>query len=270
MSGTVRFTKWRFNVRNKGKGVYFVNRMILLTVLSVSGMSGAATAQDAEHSVGVRNDDQLGLILTDSTGRTLYISKKDRPYDSNCVGSCLAQWVPVRIEAGESTASTGLPGEFGITVRPDGSHQASYNGRPLYLWRQDSAAGAGGQGKQWSVANVEPTVQLGVDPDNNAYLVGPDGMTLYGMATEGSGLGRCSGDCAKNWPPLVVARKPVAPEGLKGKLSVVKRPSPDNRLQVTYRGQPLYYWFRDRNPGDTLGNGIGGIWHTIKPMPIDQ
>jgi predicted lipoprotein with Yx(FWY)xxD motif len=249
-----------------------VNRMILLIVFSVFGMSGAVIAQDAGHSLGVRYDDQRGLILTDNTGRTLYISSKDRPYESNCVGPCLAQWDPVRIEAGESTAPTGLPGEFGVTVRPDGSQQVCYNGRPLYLWRQDSAAGtsAHGQGKQWSVANVEPTVQLGVGPDNNTYLIGPDGMTLYAMATEGPGLGRCSGDCAKNWPPLVVARQPVAPEGLKGKLAVVKRPSPDNRLQVTYRGQPLYYWFRDRNPGDTLGNGIGGIWHTIKPMPIDQ
>jgi len=95
-------------------------------------------------------------------------------------------------------------------------------------------------------------------------------MTLYGLATEVSELGRCIGDCAKNWPPLVVASEPVSPGGLTGKLAVVKRPSPDNRLQVTYQGQPLYYWSRDRKSGDTLGNGIGDIWHTIKPVPTDQ
>jgi len=237
-------------------------------MVSLLGMFGAVTAQDTEHSVGVRNDDQLGLILTDTTGRALYISNKDRPYESNCVGGCQNRWLPLLLEQGNPTAPPELAGKFGITVRQDGSNQICYNDQPLYGWHKDEMADTKGhgQGKQWFVANVEPTVQLREDPENNFYLAGPNGMTLYGLATGGFGSGRCVNDCARNWPPLVIGGKPVEPEGLKGKLAVVKRLAPDNRLQVTYQGQPLYYWSRDLKPGDTTGNGIGDIWFTIKPL----
>ena len=259
--------KQRFNVHNKGKGNVFMNRIILLSVLSVFGMIGAVSAQDAEYSVGVRNDDQLGLILTDNTGRTLYVSMQDSPYQSNCVGRCQQQWLPILLEQGKPNATPELPGEFGITLRHDGGDQISYNGRPLYVWHKDRVADTKGHGldKQWFVANVEPTVQLRTDPESNLHLVGPNGMTLYGITTGRPELSGCIDDCAKNWPPLVVGRESVGPQGLGGDFAVVKRPSPDNRLQVTYQGQPLYYWSRDRKPGDTTGNGIGDIWYTIKP-----
>jgi predicted lipoprotein with Yx(FWY)xxD motif len=34
---------------------------------------------------------------------------------------------------------------------------------------------------------------------------------------------------------------------------------------VVYNGQPLYYWSRDKVPGDVTGDGIGGIWSVARP-----
>ena len=31
-----------------------------------------------------------------------------------------------------------------------------------------------------------------------------------------------------------------------------------------YKGMPLYYWVKDDKPGDTTGDGVGGVWHVVK------
>ena len=31
-----------------------------------------------------------------------------------------------------------------------------------------------------------------------------------------------------------------------------------------YQGQPLYYWIKDKKPGDTTGDGVGSVWHVVK------
>jgi predicted lipoprotein with Yx(FWY)xxD motif len=35
--------------------------------------------------------------------------------------------------------------------------------------------------------------------------------------------------------------------------------------QVTFRGYPLYRFFKDAQPGDTTGQGVGGIWFVVDP-----
>ena len=46
-------------------------------------------------------------------------------------------------------------------------------------------------------------------------------------------------------------------------LATVKRP--DHRLQVAYRGAPLYTFYLDRRRGDIMGNGFRdvGVWHPV-------
>jgi predicted lipoprotein with Yx(FWY)xxD motif len=40
---------------------------------------------------------------------------------------------------------------------------------------------------------------------------------------------------------------------------------PDGKLQVTYRGAPLYTFYLDRKRGDIGGNGFKdvGVWHPV-------
>ena len=55
-----------------------------------------------------------------------------------CQGQCAVYWPPVLT----STWPEGGPGvdqrALGIIVRPDGTHQVTYNGRPLYLFNNDA------------------------------------------------------------------------------------------------------------------------------------
>jgi len=102
--------------------------------------------------------------------------------------------------------------------------------------------------------------------NGKSWLAGPGGMTLYTLVESKAGLNRCIESCAKNWPPFVVdTTHLVAPSELKGRLGTIRRLMPDYRIQVTYQGQPLYYWFGDKNPGDKTGDGVGGIWFAVKP-----
>ena len=96
-------------------------------------------------------------------------------------------------------------------------------------------------------------------------LTDPSGMTLYVFKndTAGSGKSACNGGCATNWPPLMASGSPVKSGGLTGDLTVITRD--DGTQQVAYKGQPLYRYAPDKAPGDTKGDGVGGVWSVAKP-----
>jgi predicted lipoprotein with Yx(FWY)xxD motif len=74
---------------------------------------------------------------------------------------------------------------------------------------------------------------------------------------------RCTGECARVWPPLIVKSRsavPVRMAKVKGKFGVVRRP--DGRLQVTFRGLPLYA-YHDDPPNTVLCNNVDG-WFVIR------
>lgn len=37
-------------------------------------------------------------------------------------------------------------------------------------------------------------------------------------------------------------------------------------MQVTYNGWPLYYFARDKQAGDTTGQGVGQVWYVVSPQ----
>ncbi len=96
-------------------------------------------------------------------------------------------------------------------------------------------------------------------------LVDGTKMTLYVRATDTAGGGKstCTGACATNWPPLKVTSVPAKPTGASGTLATITRD--DGTMQLTYNGMPLYGFSGDKAPGDTNGNGIGGVWSVARP-----
>jgi predicted lipoprotein with Yx(FWY)xxD motif len=95
--------------------------------------------------IGLANSD-LGQILVDSQGRTLYLFEKDRGTTSSCTGGCAAAWPP--LPASQPTAANGTDDALlGTTTRSDGAPQDTYNGHPLYLYFLDQKPGdTNGQG----------------------------------------------------------------------------------------------------------------------------
>jgi len=93
-------------------------------------------------------------------------------------------------------------------------------------------------------------------------LAGADGRTLYINRAEDGGQIACSGDCTKAWPPLLVGALDTGTQ-MASHLGSIKRP--DGNSQVTYDGHPLYYYAPDSAPGQTRGQGIGGVWFIAVP-----
>jgi len=94
---------------------------------------------------------------------------------------------------------------------------------------------------------------------NKKILVNRKGMTLYSLSVERKGKFICTDmTCLSVWKPLTIAKGAVA-TGV-AHLTAVKRP--DGRLQVAYRGGPLYTFAQDKRPGDVKGNGFKdvGTW----------
>jgi predicted lipoprotein with Yx(FWY)xxD motif len=121
---------------------------LAVPIANAAGRSGApqgagsvaATVSAAKKTVEVRNTG-LGKILVNSSGRTLYLFKKDSRGKSACAGECAKFWPPLRV-SGKPTAGGGLSaGKLGTIRRADGTRQATYNGHPLYTFLQDSRPG---------------------------------------------------------------------------------------------------------------------------------
>jgi predicted lipoprotein with Yx(FWY)xxD motif len=206
-------------------------------------------------------DPHVGLSLAGSDGMALYIFTKDKPGVSNCAGQCAVNWPPLLAKDGTDIAKD-ISGEWATIKRSDGGMQVTYEGWPLYYWIKDSKPGdVTGQavGGVWWVANVKPVMKV-VD----GLLVGANGMTLYTFDKDTAGVSNCEGQCLVNWPALNVAEQGdlATPKDATGKFSTIKRK--DGDFQIAYNGMPLYYWIKDKKPGDTTGDKVGGVWHIIK------
>jgi predicted lipoprotein with Yx(FWY)xxD motif len=96
---------------------------------------------------------------------------------------------------------------------------------------------------------------------NNGILVSTSNMTLYTFDQDqaGSGKSSCYGDCANNWPPLLVDSNATA----YGDYSIITRT--DGKKQFAYKGKPLYFFLMDKKPDDRNGNDLlNGAWHIVK------
>jgi predicted lipoprotein with Yx(FWY)xxD motif len=114
-----------------------------------SASSSGTTAKSSAANVSTASTG-VGKILVDAQGRTMYAFAADSKGKSNCTGSCLTYWPPVK--AGSiPKASAGVTATFGVLHRQDGTTQLTVDGYPMYTYIGDSKPGATtGQGKNLS------------------------------------------------------------------------------------------------------------------------
>ena len=115
----------------------------------------------------------------------------------------------------------------------------------------------GGSGMSSSGMAALEKIKTGIGP----VLADAKGLTLYWYAKDTAMSSACTGSCATAWPPLT--GKPEAAMGVRlvGKFGTIHRPN--GVLQATYKGHPLYLYAGDMAPGQTKGNGLGGVWHVL-------
>lgn len=117
------------------------------TSTAASTAASAAASEDAGAGATVAvADSELGGILTDANGMTIYYFANDSDGVSTCTGDCLANWPAVEV-SGTPTAGDGVTAELGTITRDDGATQLTINGFPAYFFAADEAAGdTNGQG----------------------------------------------------------------------------------------------------------------------------
>lgn len=132
---------------------------------------------------------------------------------------------------------------------------------------EDEAGGDAGDGP----AARGPLVKLR-DSQLGPVLFSGGDRALYLFTRDRKGRSRCHGECAVAWPPFFAGGRPRAGRGVDPTLlGTVAR---DGRRQVTYAGQPLYFYVDDPE-GQVLCNNIvefGGTWFAVtakgEPPPV--
>jgi predicted lipoprotein with Yx(FWY)xxD motif len=116
--------------------------------VAASEAPSAAASQPAAAAATVEAKEvgDAGTILVDAaSGLTVYIFTMDVKDSgtSACTGGCLETWPALTVPAGGTpTGGAGVTGELGtITRADDGTLQVTYNGLPLYFFKNDKAPG---------------------------------------------------------------------------------------------------------------------------------
>ncbi|GAA3776919.1 hypothetical protein ACFS5L_34465 [Streptomyces phyllanthi] len=140
-----------------------------------AGRSTQGAAQGADPVVKVAGSD-LGDILVDQDGRTLYAFTKDKAGQSNCDADCIAVWPALtgstKVAAGPGTSKALLAS----ATNAGGAVQAVYGDWPLYYYVGDSSPGdVNGQGLdgEWFVVGADgKLVREGAEPAGTTGTTG--------------------------------------------------------------------------------------------------
>ncbi|MFD7957425.1 SCO0930 family lipoprotein [Streptomyces ardesiacus] len=245
-----------------------------------TGAGGApGNAPEPAGKLSVSPNAEIGALVTDGAGRTLYRFDADtaKPPKTTCENDCATAWPPVA--ANDAIAGEGIDEDLlGEVTRPDGTKQLTIGGWPAYRYAKDTAAGdvkGQGVGKKWYAlaadgkkAKAEPAAGLSTreDPKLGEIVVDGNGMTVYRFLKDEAWpkpVSACTGACLEKWPVVAPVRANDT-EGVekKGLMSFTR---PDGAAQQTVDCWPIYTFARDKKPGDTNGQGVGGTWYAVKP-----
>ncbi|GAU68022.1 lipoprotein [Streptomyces sp. NBRC 110611] len=245
---------------------------------SGSGGSGGepAAAGPGAGTLALRPDAELGPVVTDSRGMTLYRFDKDtaKPPQSNCSGSCATAWPPVPSDGASAPAGIARSA-LGSVTRTDGTEQLTIGGRPAYRFAKDTAPGdtkGEGVGGTWHALAADGTkagdrqtgdVSVFRQPELGEILVDGKGMTLYRFDKDSAWPMKfgCNDACLDTWKPV----KPADRSRLKGippkLITTVTRP--DGLRQLAVDCWPVYTFTGDKQPGDIKGQGKTGLWFAV-------
>lgn len=131
-----------------------MKRVVLVAVIGSVLLAGCGGGADPgapegqpkreQATVSVKQVEEVGKVLVDGQGSTLYVNDADRSGTIRCVSACAEAWPPLTLPQGvdEPVAGHGVSAaKLGVATRPDGRKQITANGRPLYRFSGDGAPG---------------------------------------------------------------------------------------------------------------------------------
>lgn len=87
-------------------------------------------------------------------------------------------------------------------------------------------------------------------------LVDGNGNTLYTFKNDTENVSNCYGECEVKWPVF------YGWDIKDTDFWTIERT--DGTMQTTYKGQPLYYFFKDEKAWDTNGQNVNNIWFVVE------
>ena len=255
----------------------------VLFFLSIVSCSDDSDTPSLVPTVKIVSDSNLGNIIVDEFGNTLYFFSEDVGGNATCENGCLAKW-PVFYQENLVVGAGLDEAKFTTVTRGDGTKQIAYDGWPMYYFADDLNAGdTNGEsvGNKWFVAKADYSIMyalaqlVGDDGKNYTsdyvegiestfYLTDGNGRTLYGFTKDSNNTNSfTNSDFSNNdiWPIVEMVNLSSIPSILDksdfGSIDV------HGRKQLTYKGWPLYYFGSDNNKrGLTRGVSVPspGIW----------
>ena len=206
--------------------------------------------------------------LTTDTGESLYIFDKDSLNQSACDANCQKHWTKL---IGTVSSSPD------ITLIQE-TNQLLYRKHPLYTFNNDKEPGdINGDGFKgtWHLIYApnkinDRQVAHSTQSIKQTYLTDKDGRALYTFDKDSDGQSHCYAGCENQWPvyyaPVLMS---VPSPLLKTDFGTIERDSSKVLSgafkQTTYKGQPLYYYFKDKGKhGTTKGDWVGGVWDLVE------
>jgi predicted lipoprotein with Yx(FWY)xxD motif len=102
-----------------------------------------------------------------------------------------------------------------------------------------------------------------MDKQLGEVLTTANKQAIYVWNSEPKGKIRCTGACAKAWPPVIVKKGVTVPmhyAGIKGDFGTIRRP--DGSRQLTLNRRALYTYAHEE-PGQVLCNDVDN-WFAVK------
>lgn len=101
-------------------------------------------------------------------------------------------------------------------------------------------------------------------------LTNQDNRTMYFSAGDVTGESNCNGGCAQVWPAVPGDLYDLEFGSGLNTADFSTITGQESQKQLTYKGWPLYYFSENGDgvleaPGQTLGDGRGGLFHVAKP-----
>jgi len=117
------------------------------------------------------------------------------------------------------------------------------------------------------LASISSAASLNVKTKDGigTYLVDDKGMALYMFKKDTPNKSVCgaANDCVKKWPVFFADTAKPGPGVDPAAVGTITRD--DGAQQTTYKGQPLYYFFKDKDNDDVYGQGVNNVWYVVNP-----
>ena len=140
-----------------------------------SGASGDTSSITV--SVHAKDHPELGKVLVDASGKTLYVADQESADNLRCVGDCLGFWFPATTSDGAAPSVPGV--SLDVVRRTDnGKDQITLGGKPLYTFQLDKVSGdANGNNVEDDFGNTHFVWHAATVGDEGAPTPTPSGDT---------------------------------------------------------------------------------------------